>query len=104
MNGFYALKGSKIQKARVFKKLGKVNEARALFHEILTKSSLYNQACAFAGLNEKKNMLKTLEMAIKEREEYRIEARFDPDFEEYQGDPDFQKLVYRGRKNQTLFL
>lgn len=87
-----------INKSIALKKLHREEEAKTILRDILPETEdKYHRACAFAGLNDKENMLKELDAAIKEDNARKIEAQFDPDFEDYREDEDFQKLV---SKNQ----
>jgi tetratricopeptide (TPR) repeat protein len=90
-------------KTIALKKLGRIEEARKLADQILKsiedkadKMSSYQKyirACIHAILGDKENMLKWLKVAIAEDPSSKIDARKDPDFEDWWNDPEFQKLV-----------
>jgi len=83
-----------INKGIALKKLGKKKESERIIQEILPHiENKYTRACAFATLGDKKNMLKELEVAIKEDIGNKVSAKLDPDFAEYQDDPDFRKII-----------
>ena len=84
-----------INKCIALKKLNMPDEANKILLKVLagTKDN-YLRACAFAVLGDKGNMLNELAAAIEEHRAYRIDAKKDPDFVDYQEDQDFRKLVY----------
>jgi hypothetical protein len=53
----------------------------------------YEKACAFALLGDKDNMLIQLSVAIRDDQAYKVFAGRDPDFAQYQQDPEFKKIV-----------
>ena len=84
-----------INKCIALKKLNRVDEANSILQKVLTETKhKYLRAGAFAVLGDKENMLKELAPAIEEDSAHRVNAKFDPDFADYQDDPDFRKLVY----------
>ncbi len=84
-----------INNCMALRKMDRENEAKKILLEFLPNiSDKYLRACAFAMLNDKENMLKELESAIKEDKGRMVAAKFDPDFAEYREDSDFRKLVY----------
>lgn len=84
-----------INKCIALKKLDRKEEAAKIIQDMLPKlKNKYLLSSAFAVLDDKKNMLKELKMAIDKSSENRVNAKFDPDFADYREDPDFQKLVY----------
>lgn len=84
-----------INKGIALKKLNRADEANQILKDVLKKAEArYFRACAFAVLADKRNMLKELALAIKEDSLYKVKAKLDPDFADYQEDPDFRKLVY----------
>lgn len=88
-----------INKSIALKKLGRETEAIELVKESLPKiKSKFHRACVFGFLGDKKMMLKLLKGAIRENPSYRVYAKYDPDFADYQEDSDFRKLVYEKRE------
>lgn len=88
-------------KCLALKKLGRIEEARKLLLETLPKvKKRYHRAFIYAALDDKKNMLKELTVAIEQKGVNRVMAKFDPDFVDYQEDPDFRNLVYGKEKKE----
>lgn len=90
-----------MNKAIALKKLGHIPESEALLKEALqmTKDSFHN-ACAYAGLNDKENMIASLKKSLTERYvDTILWARSDPDFEDYREDPEFKKILTMKHKN-----
>ena len=56
-------------------------------------SVYYNLACAFAKLEDKIQMLRYLQEAIKFDKKFKEQAKTDEDFKDFWDDPDFKKLV-----------
>lgn len=84
-----------INKCIALKKLNKAEEANEILQKVLTETKhKYLRACTFAVLGDKKNMLKELAAAIEEDSSNKVNAKSDPDFADYQDDPDFRKLIY----------
>ena len=84
-----------INKCIALKKLDRKEEATKIIQDILPKlKNKYSRSCAFTVLDDKKNMLKELKMAIDKNIEDRVNVKFDPDFADYREDPDFRRLVY----------
>lgn len=89
----------RINRSVALKASGKEEEAKKIARVILDElddktASAYYRACALAMLGHKKKMLRALKAAIEYDSEYRVTARFDPDFVEYREDPGFKGLVY----------
>jgi tetratricopeptide (TPR) repeat protein len=90
-----AIFAAELNKSIALKKLGKEKESLAAIEAILPKiTDKYYLACAYAGLEDKQNMLKELDAAIKEDIASRVHAKLDPDFRDYRQDADFRKLVF----------
>ncbi len=88
-----------INKCIALKKLDSAEEANLILQDVLTKAEdKYLRACAFAVLGDKENMLKELAAAIEEDSRNRVTAKFDPDFADYQEDPDFRKLAHEAKE------
>jgi tetratricopeptide (TPR) repeat protein len=88
---YYALSNRCI----ALKKMGREEEATKILRDALPEvDDIYLRACYLATLSDRQDMLKTLTKAIQDDSYNRIRARIDPDFAEYQEDPDFRKLVY----------
>lgn len=84
-----------VNKCLALKKLNKEDDAKKILNDILPEIDYnYRRACAFALLNDKENMLRELETAIKEDVACKIDAKYDQEFAEYKNDPDFRKLIY----------
>jgi len=84
-----------INKCIALKKLDRAEEANQILQNVLTNAEdKYSRACAFAVLGDKENMLKELAAAIEEDSSHRVNAKFDPEFADYQEDSDFRKLAY----------
>jgi hypothetical protein len=73
--------------------LGKTDDANKLIKSIFPIETTYIRACAYAVLGEKDNMLKQLTVAVNENQARKVDAKIDPDFTEYQQDPEFLKIV-----------
>ena len=89
----------RVNKSIALKALGKGEKAeeivRVVLDELGEKPAIpYSRACALAVLGDKEKMLKALKAALEYDSQYRVKAKFDPDFAEYREDPDFQKLVH----------
>jgi tetratricopeptide (TPR) repeat protein/NAD-dependent SIR2 family protein deacetylase len=83
-------------KCLALKKLDRKDEAMEIARATLPKiEDAYFRACYFAILEDKSNILKELEKAIKEDSLRRVDAKIDPDFVAYREDSDFRKLVYK---------
>lgn len=90
--------GCLINKGIALIKLGREIEGIELVKETLPNIvSEYLRACAFAVLGNKEMMMKSLIAAVKENAENRVSAKYDPDFADFREDPDFKKVVSRGR-------
>jgi tetratricopeptide (TPR) repeat protein len=84
-----------INKCIALKKLGKEEEAKKILQDTLPEiKNKYYQACAFAMLGDKENMLRELKEATKQDGGYRVDAKAAPEFVEYRKDPGFRKIVY----------
>lgn len=82
-----------VNKAFALKKINKIEEANILLKENIDRlTSNYTKACYYAVLNDKENMIENLKLAV-ENPFYKALAKVDIDFEDFQDDPDFIKLV-----------
>jgi tetratricopeptide (TPR) repeat protein len=82
-----------LNKANALKNMGKIDDAKKLIDSILPMLKPYEKACAFALLGDKDNMLIQLSVAIRDDQAYKVFAGRDPDFAQYQQDPEFKKIV-----------
>jgi len=86
---------SLINKCIALKKLGRQNEINDILENLPAnlKGDYYNNACYFALINQKENMIKELKKAIKRTFRNKLQASIDPDFEQYRDDIDFKKIL-----------
>lgn len=83
-----------VNKCLALQKLGREKGSKKILQNILPEvEEKYTRAMFFALLGDKKNMLKELEAAIKERRTCKVRAKFDIIWADYRQDPEFQKLV-----------
>jgi len=89
---FYAYKALALFRQKAYQESIEENK-KALKLYGNNSMALYNMACAYAMLKDKKLMLDFLEKSIISYENHRLEAPEDEDFKEYWEDEDFKKLT-----------
>jgi tetratricopeptide (TPR) repeat protein len=83
-----------INRCIALKKLNQESKIKEELRKVITDTkNHYFKACAYATLEEREKMLKELTKAIKEDYFNKIQAKFDPDFEDYRHDNEFKKLL-----------
>jgi hypothetical protein len=90
-----------INRSIALKKLGRTDEAMKILDEVLKKESVpYFRSCVFAVMENKKEMLKELKLAVASDIRYIFSAKTDPDFIDYRDDPEFKEIVYNTQINR----
>lgn len=86
--------GALTTKCEALKRLGSEEEAKNIINSALPEiHDSFTRACAFAIINDKKQMLIELKNSIEKYDLNRIFAKTLPEFMDYKDDPDFKKLI-----------
>ena len=85
--------GFLLNKGLAMKKKGDSGYKEILDKVINDNSNSYNKATAFALLSNKEKMLKYLKDAVSESPIWKVEAKYDLEFDDFREDKDFKKVL-----------
>ena len=85
--------GFLLNKGLAMKKKGDSGYKEILDKVINDNSNSYNKAAAFALLSNKEKMLKYLKDAVSESPIWKVEAKYDLEFDDFREDKDFKKVL-----------
>lgn len=85
--------GFLLNKGLAIKKRGDEGYKKVLNQVVNLNGNLYSKAAAFALLSNKEEMLKYLKDAVSESPIWKVEAKYDLEFDDFREDKDFKKVL-----------